>query len=93
MMKKMILVTVTLLLTGCSSLFGPSETKEFKLPAKGGYRGTPVGSCSQGAADRECQKLGWDGATDYSCGTEHTCGGFFGCFDQSVMYCVTCYRD
>ena len=91
-MKKMALLALIVLVTGCSSIFGPRETKEFKLPARGGYRGTPVGSCSQRAADEECRNLGWKGAVDWDCGTVHVSGGFWGDWDQSVMYCVTCYR-
>lgn len=92
-MKIWILSIVIVLFAGCSKLFGPSETKKFTLGPSGGYRGQPVGSCSERAADAECRKLGWDGAVSYSCGTVHVSGGFWGPFDQDVMYCVTCYRD
>ena len=91
-MKKLILILALGILTGCS-VNGPSETKEFKLGPSGGYSGKPVGSCSQRAADKECRLLGWDGAVDWSCRTVHVSGGFWGPFDQDVMYSVTCYRD
>ena len=92
-MKTAILIAIFMLCVGCSSLTGSKETKEFDLPGSGGYSGEPVGSCSQRSADGVCRDLGWDGATDWSCGAVHVCGGFFGCFDQDVMYTVTCYRD
>jgi hypothetical protein len=92
-MKKIILGIIIILITGCSNPFGSKETKKFDLPSEGGYSGRPVGSCSQDAADAECKKLGWDGATDWECRTVHVSGGFWGSWDQAVMYSVTCYRD
>jgi len=78
--------------TGCSALTGPSETKKFKLGGSGGYRGKSVGNCDQKNANKECRLLGWDEAVDWECGTEHVSGGFFGCWDQDVMYSITCTR-
>ena len=92
-MRTAILISMFILWVGCSSLTGSKETKKFDLPGSGGYSGEPVGSCSMRAADAECRELGWDGATDFSCGSVHVTGGFFGSFDQDVMYTVTCYRD
>ena len=92
-MKQVVLIAVLVLCVGCSGLLGPKETKKFNLEGSGGYRGEPVGSCSQRSADGVCRELGWDGATDWSCGSVHVTGGFFGSFDQDVMYTVTCYRD
>ena len=92
-MRTVILALALISVAGCSSLSGPTETKTFELEPSGGYGGQPVGSCSMRSADEVCRSLGWEGATDYSCGTVHVTGGFFGPFDQDVMYCVTCYRD
>lgn len=92
-MKAVILIVVLMLCNGCSLLTGPKETEKFTLKASGGYRGTPVGNCSMSSADEECGKLGWDGADDFTCGSVHVSGGFFGSFDQDVMYTVTCYRN
>ena len=91
-MRKITLILAVGIIAGCSST-GPGETKKFKLGPSGGYSGEPVGNCSQRAANEECRKLGWAHATDYSCGTVHVTGGFFGSFDQDVMYSVTCWRE
>ena len=95
-MKKKIPLAVMLIAliatcTGCG-LFGPSETKKFTLEPSGGYQGKPVGNCDQKNADEECQLLDWDQAEGFECGTVHVTGGFFGSFDQDVMYTVTCSR-
>jgi hypothetical protein len=87
------MITIMTSVLGCSNSTGPGETKEFNLPGSGGYRGEPVGNCDQRNADEICREFGYDKALDYSCGTAHTSGGFFGPFDQDVMYCVTCWRD
>lgn len=63
-MKLLTALLILTLTTGCSSLTGPKETKEFKLSGSGGYRGEPVGSCSKRSASEICRELGWDGATD-----------------------------
>ncbi len=96
-MKQSIVLTVGILgrgamSIGCSALTGPSETKTFKLGPSGGYRGEPVGNCDQGSADEECRKFGYDEATSWDCSSVHVSGGFFGPFDQDVMYSVTCVR-
>ena len=92
-MKLVILIFMITFIAGCAGLNEPSETKTIKLEPSGGYRGEPVGSCSMRSANKVCQELGWDGATEYSCGSVHVTGGFFGSFDQDVMYSVTCYRN
>jgi hypothetical protein len=92
-MRTVILVLILAVVAGCSSLSGPNETQTIELEPSGGYGGEPVGSCSMRSADEICRSLGCDGATDYSCSSVHVTGGFFGSFDQDVMYTVTCYRD
>ena len=89
----LMLIVLIATFTGCG-LFGPTETKKFTLyEFVGSSAGKAVGSCSQKNADEECQLLGWDQAEDFECGTEERgCGSFFGCFDQDVMYTVTCSR-
>jgi len=96
-MKNSIVLAVVLLglvvmNNGCSALTGPSDTKTFKLGGSRGYRGESVGNCDQRSADKECRKLGYDKATSWDCSSVHVSGGFFGSFDQDVMYSVTCVR-
>lgn len=96
-MRNLVIVLLFTMLTaasmaGCSDLLGPKETKTFKLAASGGYRGKPVGNCDQRNADRECRALGWKRAVDWDCRSVHVSGGFWGSWDQDVMYSVTCTR-
>jgi len=87
-----VLIVMIAILPSCGSVGGPSETMEFTLEPSGGYNGKPVGNCDQKNANEECRLLGWDRAVDWDCGTVHVTGGFFGSFDQDVMYSVTCER-
>ena len=89
-MKKLIVPALIILISGCN-LLGEKETATFTMGAEGGYSGKPVGDCKRGA-DAECRARGYDEATNYACGTVHVSGGFFGPFDQDVLYKVTCER-
>lgn len=91
-MKTTILVAITLITLGSGcDLLGSKETETFVMSGEGGYSGKPVGDCKRGA-DAECRARGYDEATNYVCRTVRVSGGFFGPFDQDVLYKVTCER-
>ena len=91
-MKRIAVALVLLALIGCELITGPGESETFKMEASGGHKGKPIGSCKQKTVDRECQSLGYQEATSFNCGSVHVSGGFFGSFDQAVLYEVTCWR-
>ena len=90
-MRLFAIFMILLILIGCSKSTDPGEVKTFKL-SSGGYRGESVGDCSQAEANELCQERGYTYAIDWTCGTEHVSGGFWGSWDQDVMYCITCWR-
>ena len=89
-MRTLVLLVLIALIAGCSNPTEPAGTETFNL-GSGGYRGEPVGDCDQEAADEICRERGYMWAIDWTCGTEHVSGGFWGDWNQDVMYCVTCW--